>query len=286
MDVVNIQAADALRMLRSGTFDIMSVQIGMASRDDPFLEGLDLVGVSVNLKDLRQAVEAYRKVFDERLQKRFNAKVLTLWPFGPQIVFSRRPLTGVQDFNGMKIRSFTPSMAALLRHFGASPVTLQFSEVYTSLQRGVVDMSVTAAMAGNTGNWPEVTTHLYPLALTSSVQGHFVNLKYWNRFSPEAQAKLTAYFKELEDAMWPMTEKVTDQGIAYNTGAAKPEPGTPGNAFNMTLVPVSEADQQLVNDAVEAVVLPMWKESCNKVYPECSKIWNETVGKARGMTIR
>ena len=48
MDVVNVQAADALRLLRSGTFDVMSVQIGMASRDDPFFEGLDLIGVSTN----------------------------------------------------------------------------------------------------------------------------------------------------------------------------------------------------------------------------------------------
>ena len=42
MDVVNVQAADALRLLRSGAFDVMSVQIGMASRDDPFFEGIAL----------------------------------------------------------------------------------------------------------------------------------------------------------------------------------------------------------------------------------------------------
>ena len=45
MDTLGVQAADALRMLRSGTFDVMSVQIGMASRDDPFFEGIDLIGV-------------------------------------------------------------------------------------------------------------------------------------------------------------------------------------------------------------------------------------------------
>ncbi|HEY6134911.1 MAG TPA: ABC transporter substrate-binding protein, partial [Rubrivivax sp.] len=73
MDVVNVQAADALRLLRSGTFDVMSVQIGMASRDDPFFEGIDLIGVSTNMKDLRQAVDAYREVFDQRLQARFKA---------------------------------------------------------------------------------------------------------------------------------------------------------------------------------------------------------------------
>src|SRR5258706_16387656 len=130
MDVVGVQAADALRMLRSGTFDIMSVQIGMASRDDPFFEGVDLIGVSTNMKDLRTAVDAYRDVFDKRLQARFKAKVLTLWPFGPQVFYCSKPIKSVDDINGLKGRSFTPSMAALIQTLGPTPLTLQLSEGY------------------------------------------------------------------------------------------------------------------------------------------------------------
>ena len=62
MDAVNVKAEDALRLLRSGTFDVMSVQIGMAARDDPFLEGIDLVGVSTNLKDLLPPVVIFTLV--------------------------------------------------------------------------------------------------------------------------------------------------------------------------------------------------------------------------------
>ena len=115
MDVLGVQAADALRLLRSGTFDVMSVQIGMASRDDPFFEGIDLIGVSTNMEDLRKAVDAYRAVFDERLQKRFNAQVMTLWPFGPQVFYCNKPIKTVDDLKGLKVRSFTPSMAALIQ---------------------------------------------------------------------------------------------------------------------------------------------------------------------------
>ena len=139
MDTVGVQAADALRHLRSGTFDVMSVQIGMASRDDPFFEGLDLIGVSPNMKDLRKAVDAYRQVFDQRLQTRFKAKVMTLWPFGPQVFYCNKPIKGLDDMKGLKVRVFTPSMAALIQNAGGTPVTLQFSEVYPSLQRGVAD---------------------------------------------------------------------------------------------------------------------------------------------------
>ncbi|GAA5158345.1 TRAP transporter substrate-binding protein [Viridibacterium curvum] len=282
MDAVGVQAADALRMLRSGTFDVMSVQIGMASRDDPFFEGVDLIGVSTNLKDLRAAVDAYRHAFDERLQKRFNAKVMTLWPFGPQVFYCNKPIKTLDDVKGLKVRSFTPSMAALIQSLGATPVTLQFSEVYPALQRGVADCGVTSPTSGNAGKWPEVTTHFLPLSVSGSVQGHFMNLDYWNKLSPETQKKTLAAFKNMEDQMWALAETANADAMNCNVGA---EPCKEGVKFKMNLVTVSPADAQKVKNAVGTVVLPLWKESCNKIDPKCTEIWNDTVGKARGYKI-
>ncbi|MEP6655688.1 MAG: TRAP transporter substrate-binding protein [Betaproteobacteria bacterium] len=282
MDVVNVQAADALRLLRSGTFDVMSVQIGMASRDDPFFEGLDLIGVSTNMKDLRQAVDAYREVFDQRLQTRFKAKVLTLWPFGPQVFYCNKPIKTVDDIKGLKVRSFTPSMAALIQYLGGTPVTLQFSEVYPSLQRGVADCGVTSPTSGNTGKWPEVTSYFMPLSVSGSVQGHFMNLDYWNKFSPADQQKLLAEFKKMEDQMWELADRVNADAMNCNVGK---EPCKEGVKFAMNLVPVSAADEARIKTAVTATVLPLWKQTCNKVDPKCSETWNATVGKVRGFHI-
>jgi TRAP-type C4-dicarboxylate transport system substrate-binding protein len=280
MDVLGVQAADALRLLRSGTFDVMSVQIGMASRDDPFFEGIDLIGVSTNMEDLRKAVDAYRQAFDERLQRRFNAKVMTLWPFGPQVFYCNKPIKSVDDLKGLKVRSFTPSMAALIQSFGATPVTMQFSEVYPSLQRGVADCGVTSPTSGNSGKWPEVTTHFLPLSVSGSVQGHFMNLDYWNKFSPEAQKSLVS--QKMEDEMWSLALRANGDAMNCNVGK---EPCKENTKFAMTLVPVTPADEKKVKDAVTKVVLPIWKASCNKVDPKCADTWNATVGKARGVKI-
>lgn len=282
MDTVGVQAADALRLLRSGTFDVMSVQIGMASRDDPFFEGIDLIGVSTTLPELRKAVDAYRDAFDERLQRRFNAKVLTLWPFGPQVFYCSKPLKSVGDLKGLKVRSFTPSMAALIQSLGATPVSLQFSEVYPALQRGVADCGVTSPTSGNTGKWPEVTTHFMPLSVSGSVQGHFMNLDYWKKLTPDMQAKVQAAFRKMEDQMWQVANEANTDAEACNVGAASCKSAT---KFKMALVPVSDADAAKVKSAVSSVVLPLWKETCNRVDPKCSDIWNNTVGKARGYRI-
>jgi TRAP-type C4-dicarboxylate transport system substrate-binding protein len=282
MDVVNVQAADALRLLRSGTFDVMSVQIGMASRDDPFFEGIDLIGVSTNMKDLRKAVDAYREAFDQRLQSKFRAKVLTLWPFGPQVFYCNKPIKSVEDIKGLKVRSFTPSMAALIQYLGGTPVTLQFSEVYPALQRGVADCGVTSPTSGNSGKWGEVTSFFMPLSVSGSVQGHFMNLDYWNKFTPEQQKRITAEFKRMEDQMWELADRANADAVNCNIGK---EPCKEGVKFNMTLVPVTPADEAKIKAAVTASVLPLWKQTCNKVDPKCAEAWNATVGAARGYKI-
>lgn len=282
MDVVGVKAPDALRMLRGGAFDLMSVQIGMASRDDPLFEGLDLIGVAPDMAALRKVVEQYRPVFDERLQSKFNAKVLTLWPFGPQVFYCNHPISGLEDLRGLKVRSFTPSMSAMLESLGATPVTLQFSEVYPALQRGVASCGVTSPTSGNTGNWPEVTTHLLPLSVSGSVQGHFVNLDTWNRFSADEQAALESEFAALEEQLWDLAISSNDDAVACNTGQ---DGCTDHKKFSMTLVEVDDEDRQKLKEVAETVVLPIWRDTCNAVDAGCSQSWNETAGAAAGLTI-
>lgn len=281
MDAIGVEAADALRMIRSGAFDIMSVQIGMAGRDDPFFEGVDLAGVSPDMATQREVINAYRDALDERAQERFNAKVLTLWPFGPQMFFCKDVDT-IEDLQGKQVRVFTASMSRLVEGLGASPTTLQFSEVYPALQRGVADCGVTAPSAGNSANWPEVTDSFIPLSVSGSVQGHFMNLDTWNRLSAEQQDELMARFREMEDAMWDIATTVNDDAIECNTGQSGCDDHT---QYDMSLVEVDEATLERVESVTEEAVLPVWGENCNAVYSECTEIWNRTVGEATGYHI-
>lgn len=283
MDAIGVEAADALRMIRSGAFDVMSVQIGMASRDEPFFEGIDLAGVTANLDEQREAIEAFRPKFDARLQERFNAKLMTLWPFGPQMMFCNGDINGVDDLKGKKVRVFTPSMSRLVEGLGATPVTLQFSEVYLALQRGVADCGVTAPSAGNNGKWPEVTDHFVPLPLAYSVQGHFMNLKTWNSLDEKQQQELTEAFADLEKQMWDLAYNVNDDAIACNTGQ---ESCQDHQAYDMALVELDENSRALVEKITSDAVLPVWGENCNQQYPECAQIWNETVGDVTGFQIQ
>jgi TRAP-type C4-dicarboxylate transport system substrate-binding protein len=282
MDVVGVQAADALRLIRSGAFDIMAVLTGQIARDEPFFDGLDLIGVSANLDEAKQAVDAGREAFDRRLQERFGGKVLTLWPFGPQVFFCNHPVRSVADLRGLKIRSYTPSMSALVQQFGGTPVTLQFSEVYPALQRGVVTCGITSATSAYTGNWGEVTTHILPLSLAGGIQAHIVNLNTWRRFSPEQQEALSKAFAGMEQQFWDLARTGDNEALACLTGSPDCQQA---KRFNATLSSISEADQTLLRTAVSSAVLPTFRDSCNRVWNQCTATWNRTVGQARGYTI-
>src|SRR6478735_133360 len=54
--VLGLNLADALRLGSQGAFNIVTTQIGSVAKDDPFLEGIDLIGVSTDMTELRKAV--------------------------------------------------------------------------------------------------------------------------------------------------------------------------------------------------------------------------------------
>jgi TRAP-type C4-dicarboxylate transport system substrate-binding protein len=280
---LGLQLGDALRLVRAGTFDVVSTQIGLASRDDPFVEGIDLIGVSTNMAELRSAVDAFRDVFDRRVQERFGAKVLAIWPFGPQVFFCNQAIRTLEDLRGQKVRSFTPSMSALIEALGATPVSLAFPEVYPALQRGVANCGITSPTSANTGRWPEVTTHLLPLSVSGSVQAHLANLAWWNRLTPPQQAGLTAQFRRMESELWDLATTTNDNALACSTG--QPAECTVHTRYTMTLVQVTPADMARVRRAAQETILADWAQRCERVYPTCKQVWNSTVGRARDLVI-
>lgn len=282
--VLGLNLGDALRLVNSGAFQLATTQVGSVAKDDPFLEGIDLIGVATNMTELKSAVDAYRSVFNERLSEKFGVKALAIWPFGPQIFLCNQPIASLDDIKGLKVRSFTASMSTLLEELGATPVTLSFPEVYPALQRGVASCGVTSPTSSNTGKWPEVTTHLYPLSVSGSVQAHIVNVA-WLEALPEAdRMAFEATMAAMEAKLWELAITTNDVAQSCSTGGDCPAEGL-YTAYKMELVPVSDADKAKVAEIALAKVLPDWAARCEAGFAGCTQIWNDTIGKVRGLTI-
>ncbi|MFN3847697.1 MAG: TRAP transporter substrate-binding protein DctP, partial [Paracoccaceae bacterium] len=210
--VLGLNLGDALRLVNSGAFQLATTQVGSVAKDDPFLEGIDLIGVATDMAELKTAVDAYREAFNARLAEKFGVKAMAIWPFGPQIFLCNQPIATLDDMKGLKVRSFTASMSTLLEELGATPVTLSFPEVYPALQRGVASCGVTSPTSSNTGKWPEVTTHLLPLSVSGSVQAHLVNIEWLNSLPADTRTKFEAAMAGLEAGLWELA--TTTNGVA------------------------------------------------------------------------
>ena len=281
---LGINLADGLRLLSTGAFDMATVQVGSVAKDDPFLEGIDLIGVSTNMTDLKAAVDAYRDVFNARLGEKFGVQAAAIWPFGPQGCLCNAEIASLDDIDGLKVRSFTASMSTLLENLGATPVTLSFPEVYPALQRGVASCGVTSPTSSNTGKWPEVTTHLYPLSVSGSIQSHMVNLDWLNGLTEEQRTAFEKGMADMEAALWDLAISTNDTAQSCSTGGDCPDGGI-YTSYTMQLVPVTDADKARVAEISVTKILPEWAEKCEASYPGCKDIWNQTVGAARGLSI-
>jgi TRAP-type C4-dicarboxylate transport system substrate-binding protein len=282
IDEVGLKGYDGVRQLQAGIFQVMAISPGYVAGDDPFILGVDLPGIALELSTARKTADAYRAALDERLQQKFGGKLLAIWPYPGQVFFCKGTVSGLDGLKGKKVRVFSPALAALVEQFGATPVTLPFSEVYQGLQRGVVDCAISASLSGNTAKWFEVTDHLYPLVVSWGMQTHAANLEFWKGLQAEQRRLLEKEFNGMEERMWSIAEAATQDGVNCNTGAGRCERGTPAK---MKLVAVSDADRTRMKAAAEKAVLPKWAADCKRTYSSCAQVWTGTIGKVVGLSL-
>ena len=280
LDQTGVKGAEELRILKSGLFDIISLRLQQVSRDAPAIMGLDLVGLNTDYDNARETMNEFGPVVDKQLQENFNTKLLGLWPFGPQVLFCNREVSGLSDLKGAKVRTDDQTLSKFVESIGAIPVQMGFSEVYQSLARGVVDCAITGPSSANASDWPEVTTYVLPLSFRFAVQGYGMNLKAWNSFSPEDQQKIQAAFDGLVDEIWAYSEELYVDAMNCNTGQAPCEHGT---EYSLKSVPVSDADLKAVSDALVGSSLPAWTKQCNAVNESCEADWMASVGAKLGL---
>lgn len=278
---VKLKGPAVLRQMNMGVFDVVHTVADYVVADSPALAGLDLPALAPNIELARKVADAYRPIMAEYLEKDFNAKLLSIAPYPAQVLFSRVKITGLDDLKGKKIRASGWTTSQFVTALGATGITMSFSEVPQSLQRGVVDCAITGSLSGYSAGWGEVAKYIYPLPIGG--WDHIIgcmNMDTWNSFSSEEQKIIQALIKEkLEDPAWSVTARETLEGVDCLIGGKCPH----GNPGNLELVKVTDSDITKARKILVDSVLPAW---ASKVKPEVVKRWNETSGKVVGLTAK
>lgn len=280
IDVAGIPDTDGLRVLKSGLFDLVSIRGPQVSRDEPSVLGLDLVGLNTSYAAGKAHVAAFLPYVDQRLQATFNARLVGMWPAGPQVIFCKPEVTSLEDLAGLKVRVGDQSAANFVAGLGATGISMPFGDVQQSLARGVVDCAITGPASANSGGWPEATTTVLPVPLQLAMNGYAVNLKGLAKLSPADQAKLDAALQELTAEIWAFSEELYADAMRCNTGQ---EPCERGVSYKLVAAPVTEADLARVSEALSKISLPIWAEQCDAIAADCAETWRTTVGAELGL---
>lgn len=272
--------SDVLRLLSDGVFDVGMTVADYTVSDAPELEGLDVPLIALDAESAKAAVDAARPWVADSLRERFNAHLLAIAPYPPQVVFCREAVTSLADLSGKRVRGSGRMTTQFLEALGAEGVNIAFGEVPGALERGVIDCAITGAGSGYSAGWWESATHLMVLPLGGwDPVVTAMNLDRWESLTPEQQTLIADTVKaEFEDPAWADAQGALDRDVACLTGGDCAS----GAAASMTLVKPSDADVAAAMEALTTRVLPDWAERAGD---DWVKRWNETVGAVAGVTI-
>ncbi|MEZ5658215.1 MAG: TRAP transporter substrate-binding protein [Burkholderiaceae bacterium] len=138
--------------------------------------------------------EVLQKIYDKYTKGQVH--VVGCGPYTREALVSRIPIKGIADMKGVKIRSPEGLAAEVFKRAGATPVSLPFSEVYTSLEKGIVDAADASAYVNNTASGMHKIAKypIYPGIHSMAVLQFIVNKRVWDKLSDAHKTMLEVWY--------------------------------------------------------------------------------------------
>jgi tripartite ATP-independent transporter DctP family solute receptor len=224
---------DMLSQVRSGALEFYS-QSGLVLANIVPVAGIN--GIGFAFKDY----DAVWKAMDGELGAAVRAAIekvgllpmTKMWDNGfRQVTSSAKPIRSPADFAGFKIRvPVSPIWVSLFKAFGASPASLNFSELYSALQTKIVDGQENPLTLIDSAKFYEVQKYC---SLTNHMWDGFwflANRRAWDRLPADvrdvAARNLNAGAQEQRDmlAEQDKTVRAKLEGLGMVFNAPEPAP--------------------------------------------------------------
>lgn len=182
--------------------------------------------------------------------------------YGQESLVSKKPLRSLADFKGLKIRAPQGMSGEIFSLLGAAPVQLPGSEVYTALERGVVDASDwgTLSMNEDLGYHKLARYPTYPGFHSMPMGEISFNKARWDALPADVRAAIRAATQEYARAMI-QRNYLADQRIAVEAGKRGFEP-----------VDLSDMDRQRFREVAQGV----WKAYAARS-PMAQKVYDSQI---------
>jgi C4-dicarboxylate-binding protein DctP len=274
---LGIAGPDSLRLVADGTTAFSEITGAYVGGQMPVLDLYYLWGLYPSREADFAAVTAILSDLDDRVSVETNGgKVIHHnWYAGnDQFFFSRRPLTKMEDFKGLKTRSHGTTMSDLINGMGGEAQFVAFAETYTALERGILDAGATGATAGYGLRWFEVAKYIWGPVISMPADMLVFNSKTWAKFPADIQQILIEEGAKQELENLRLAPEWNETGLPKNI-----EKG-------MTHNPITpEMYQYIVDEVVIKRMLPGWIKRVGGPTSKEVALFNEKVSPIAGIRI-
>ncbi len=191
---------DLIEGLTFGTVDMTLTSTAVFGNFVPEMGAFDLPFI---FRDVEHAYKVMDTVGMEvaKLAEKKGIMTLSIMENGVRhMTNSKRPIREPEDMKGLKMRVMEqPVYIEMMKALGASPTPMAFSELYTALQKGVIDGQENPLAHIYTSRFFEVQPYISLSAHTYSAEPLLISVSTWKKLPAEHQAALLEAATETRD---------------------------------------------------------------------------------------
>ncbi len=272
---LGVAGPDTLNLVRDGTLDMVNVLGPYVAGDLPQLEIQYLFGLYTERSQQFDATAEMLADIEQLLIDDTGGYPINVnWHNGDDIfLFTKEPLYMPEDVVGMKTRAFGTSISDWIAGMGGEPQFVAFAEVYTALERGILEAGVTGGDAGHSQRWYEVIGYING-PLTSWPSSHnVVNKEIWEAIPTDIQEIWKEESAKLELEALRLGSIQNELGLQKNIDAG------------LEYIEFGPEMRALSDTAVLTEVVPNWVDRVGGPDAPFVAVFNKAIAPIVGITI-
>lgn len=196
-----VPPAEGLDAVSAGILDGLHDAVSRSTGKDPaFGMFADMVAAYDNAdQGQTMCMNSGGKEFLQKLNDQYTGgtvHIVNCAPYTRESLPSKVPIRTVDDLKGLKIRAPEGLPAELFQRAGATSVPIPFSEVYTSLEKGIIDAADASAYVNNdaSGIHKVAPYPIYPGIHSQAILFLAFNKDVWESFTPAQQTMIDVWY--------------------------------------------------------------------------------------------
>jgi TRAP-type C4-dicarboxylate transport system substrate-binding protein len=274
---LGISGTDNLGLIADGTLGMAIVAGAYVAGEVPALDISFLEGLYPDRETMFNALSALvpdLKQLHEDATGGDAIVILINWsPGDDRYFFSQKPLSTVEDFEGMKVRAFGTTISDWIIGMGASAQFVAFAEVYTALERGILDAGVTGASPAYGQRWYEVTKYMNGPLVNFPIVPTMINRAVWEEIPPDLQQIMIEESAKTELEMLRVSSIHNEIILEKSIKAG------------LEFVEFSPEVRERSNAALIERVVPNWVKRAGGGDQPVIELFNEHIGERIGMHV-